>query len=267
MRPVALAPARALALAGVLALAFAGCAAHTAGSAASGGTRGSASGPTESGAAQQAAALALRVPAATRLGDPVPYPADLATGERLVIEVEGGAGGGGRDPAGGIDPGALIASFAGGSAFLVGTERLLWTAPAAGRLVFAVEPDPSRRLTGDYRLRVLPIGPRGDPRQRDFPPPRIAFLPRTAGGPLLALRYEDQAGFGLDLKTLQVILDAESGERVVLTPYVTADPAGAALREVPPSVRVPPGVHRVRATIGDALGNAAPLAEVFLDRP
>jgi hypothetical protein len=265
VRPFALPPARALALAGVLAVAFAGCAASRAGSAASGGPRGSGPG---SGAPAQAAGLALRVPAAARLDEPVPYPAELATGERLVIEVEGAVSAGGRDPAGaGIDPGALIASFAGGPAFLVGTGRLLWTAPAAGQLVFAVEPDPSRRLSGDYRLRVLPIGPRGDPRQREFPPPRIAFLPRTAGGPLLALRYEDRAGFGLDLKTLQLILDAEGGERVVLTPYVTTDPAGAVLRELPPDVRIPPGVHRVRATIGDALGNVAPPAEVFLDRP
>lgn len=267
MRPALLPHACALALAGVLALALPGCAASTAGSTAPGGTRGAASRPTESGAPAQAAPLALRVPASTRLGEPVPYPADLATGERLVIEAEGGVGAGERDPAGGIDPGALIASFAGGPAFLVGTGRLLWTAPAGGRLAFAVEPDPSRRLGGDYRLRVLSIGPRGDPRQRDFPPPRIAFLARTSGGPLLALRYEDRAGFGLDLKTLQVILDAESGERVVLTPYVMADRTGAALRQLPTDVRIPPGVHRVRATIGDALGNAAAPAEVFLDQP
>jgi hypothetical protein len=113
----------------------------------------------------------------------------------------------------------------------------------------------------------MPLGARGDPRQRRFPPPSIAFLSRREGGPFLALRYADQSGFGLDPKTLQVVLDTEAGERVVLSPYFQTGSSGATLAALPGDVRLPPGVHRVRATIKDALGNVSPAAEIFVDQP
>jgi hypothetical protein len=209
----------------------------------------------------------LLVPVSTSVEAPVAYAADLTAGQRLLIEAAGEVGGLRPDTEGGIGVGALIASFAGGPAFLVGTGRLLWTAPGDGRLAFAVEQRGGGRLTGSYSVRIIPLGLSGDPRQRAFPPPWIAFLPRVDGGPFLAVRYDDRGGFGLDLKTLQVLLDTEAGERVVLSPYFIPDSGGAVLPAVPPEVHLPPGVHRVRATIGDALGNVSPAAEIFLDQP
>jgi hypothetical protein len=207
---------------------------------------------------------ALQVPAG---GAPAALPLALAAGDRLVIEAEGRVAGAVADSAGGIGAGALVGRFAGGPPFLIGTGSLVWSAPSEGELAFDVMPRAGRRLTGAYTVRVLAIGPRDDPRQRSFPAPSIAFLPRTVGGPFLAVRYADRAGFGLDLKTLKVILDTAAGQRFVLSSGFVTEPAGATLAAPPPDVALPPGVHRVRATIGDALGNVSPAAEIFLDQP
>ena len=207
----------------------------------------------------------LRVSAETPPASPVPYPVDLSPGERLLIGVEGGVEGVEPDPEGGIPPGTLVASFAGGPAFAVAGRKLLWAAPAAGRLAFAIAQDAGRDLSGGYRVGILRLGPRGDPRQGRFPPPRLAFRPRADSRGLLELVYEDRSGLGLDLKTLQVVLDLETGERLVLAPYFTPGPTGAVLPDLPPDVELPPGVHRVTATIGDALGNRSRPATIFLD--
>jgi hypothetical protein len=208
----------------------------------------------------------LHVPA-DRPDHLIVFPIQLAPGDRLVIEAYGSVEGAAPDTAGDIFPGALVGSFAGGPPFLVGTGRLLWSAPSGGRLAFDVKQRAGRKLEGGYTVRVLAIGPRGDPRQRGFPPPSIAFLLRAAGGPILAVRYADRAGCGLDLKTLQVILDSDAGERFVLSAGFMAEADGATLPALPPDAQLPPGVHRVRATIGDALGNVSPAAEIFLDQP
>jgi hypothetical protein len=198
---------------------------------------------------------------------PVGLPFELARGDRLLIEAHGSVSGAVADPAGGIGAGDLVGRFASGPPFLVGTGPLVWSAPSAGELAFDVMRRSGRTLDGGYTVRVLAIGPRGDPRQSAFPAPTIAFLPRTAGGPFLALRYADRAGFGLDLKTLTVVLDADAGQRFVLSSGFDAEPTGASLMAPPPEVVLPPGVHRVRATIGDALGNVSAPAEIFVDQP
>ena len=209
----------------------------------------------------------LRVPAATTARDPVPYPAALAEGERLLLDVEGEVRGYAPDPRGGIAAGALVATFAGGPPFLIGTGRLVWTAPRDGRLAFAVAQAGGRRLEGGYEVAVTPLGRAGDPRQRAFPAPRIAFATREPGGPLLELVYADRAGFGLDLASLRVVLDAENGERLVLSRWFERDATVARLVRLPPEVRLPPGVHRVTARIADRLGNVSPPATIFLDQP
>jgi hypothetical protein len=228
--------------------------------------------------AQTSEAL-LHVPASTRVEAPVVHPAALSAGERLLIEVGGEVQGFEPDSAGGISVGALVASLDGGPPFLVGgppsyagvqegaeAGKLLWTAPSAGRLAFAVAPG-NRELAGGYTVRVEPLGPRGDPRQRRFPAPWITFTPPSETAAFLEVRYGDRSGFGLDRKTLQVIVDTERGERFVLSPYFQADPGIATLDALPPEVNLPPGVHRVTAAIGDALGNASIPAEIFLDEP
>lgn len=251
---------------------------------------GAAEGP-RSGLAASADTVELAVPAATAPSQPIAYAADLAEGDRLLIEVEGEVAGlrndGPRRPGtpGGIPIGALVGTFGGGPPFLIGAGRLLWTAPEAGRLGFAVEGGGSAELTGGYRIRVTPLGPRGDPRQRRFPPPHARFLPGRADGPLLELSLADRSGLGLDRKTLRVFLDTRDGERVVLTPWFevdarppgpaagpAADPApadsfGARLPALPRGTGVPPGVHRVIATVADALGNESPPATVYFDNP
>jgi hypothetical protein len=122
-------------------------------------------------------------------------------------------------------------------------------------------------LTGGYSVRVLPLGLRGGPRQRRFPAPWVTFTPPSRTAAFLEVTYGDRAGFGLDRKTLQVILDTERGERFVLSPYFRTGSAGAVLPALPPELDLPPGVHRVTATIGDALGNVSLTAQIFLDRP
>lgn len=221
----------------------------------------------------------LHVPPSATHDSPVPYPHELAEGERLLIEARGGIQGPGPDSSGVIPAGALVARFDGGPPFLVmgptrsgeddrrQAARLLWAAPTSGRLGFAVAPGPSRGLTGGYSVGLIPLGRRGDPRQARFPIPWIAFVPRSHGGDFLEVTYGDRSGLGLDRKTLQVILDTERGERVVLSPYFRVDSEGAVLEALPPEVDLPPGVHKVTATIGDALGNVSAPAEIFLDQP
>jgi hypothetical protein len=227
----------------------------------------------------------IDVPALTSLSTPVFHHAALEEGERLVIEIEGEVRGFRSDSLGGIAIGALVASFNGGPMFLMGPtpelregiragdegrrnpgRTLLWTAPAPGSLAFAVAQDPAGSLSGGYRLRIESVGRRGDPRQGRFLLPTIAFSLRTEDA-FLDVTYADRSGFGLDRKTLKVILDSELGERVVLSPYFEPRPGGATLRRLPPHLRLPPGVHRVTATIADALGNVSPQAENFIDQP
>ncbi|MFN2433360.1 MAG: hypothetical protein ABR599_11210 [Gemmatimonadota bacterium] len=212
----------------------------------------------------------LRAPASATPAQPVPY-ASLEEGERVIVEVEGGVRGPASALAGGIRPGALVGLFEAGPPFLVAvpaTEgtRLLWTAPADGRLAFAVEPAGAGELSGGYDLRITELGRRGDARQRRFPAPWIGFLPRTPDA-LVTLAFEDRAGFGLDRRTLKVFLDTERGRRFVLSDAFDIGARGARLTALPPEVVLPPGVHRVSATIGDALGNTSPPAMIFLDRP
>jgi hypothetical protein len=64
-----------------------------------------------------------------------------------------------------------------------------------------------------------------------------------------------------------VILDTDAGERFVLTPYFGVNSGRAVLPAIPPGVVLPPGVHRVTATIADALGNVSPPATIFVDQP
>ena len=198
---------------------------------------------------------------------PVALPFELAPGDRLLIESGGGVDGGAADPWGGIGAGALVGRFVQGPPFLVGTGPLVWSAPSAGTLVFDVMRRPGFKLAGGYTVRILAIGPRGDPRQSAFPSPTIAFLPRRSGDPFLALRYADRAGFGLDLKTLTVVLETEAGQRFVLSDGFEVEATGATLTALPPEIVLPPGVHRIRATIGDALGNVSMAAEIFVDQP
>jgi hypothetical protein len=224
----------------------------------------------------------LVVPAATPPSEPVAYPRELGAGDRLLIEAEGDvvveppADDDVREPAvrGDISRGALVAVFAGGSPFPIGREPLLWAAPAPGRLGFAVQGGESGRTRGGYTIRVIPLGPRGDARQRRFPAPVARFLPRREGGPLLELVLADRSGLGLDRGTLRVFLDTRDGERVVLTPWFEvndgpegADSLDARLRTLPADAGVPPGLHRVTATVADALGNESAPATVYLDRP
>ena len=222
----------------------------------------------------------LHVPASGGTGEPVFYPRPLAQGERLALEIEGTVDGLGPDSADGMPAGALVASFDGGPPFLMSmgsrarkdgrpaiAHRLVWTAPAAGTLAFAVAQEEGRRLGGGYRVNVIEIGVLGDPRQAGFPRPWIRFASRSPEGDFLELTYSDRSGYGLDRGTLKVFLDTERGERFVLTPYFTADSRGAVLAALPGDVDLPAGVHKVTATIGDMLGNVSPPAVVFVDRP
>lgn len=243
------------------------------------------------GVAAAADTVELVVPAATPPSQPIAYAADLAQGDRLLIDVEGEVAVARDDDSRGpvtsgrIPTGALVGTFGGGPPFLIGRGRLLWTAPAAGRLGFAVEGGGSGEPTGSYRVRLTPLGPRGDPRQRRFAPPHARFLPGRADGPLLELSLVDRSGLGLDRKTLRVFLDTRDGGRVVLTPWfeidsrraasavappgdpAPADSFGARLPALPTGAGVPPGVHRVIATVADALGNESPPATVYFDNP
>lgn len=196
----------------------------------------------------------------------MPYPVDLAPGDRLVLESKGSVDGFAADSSGAIPGGALVARFEDGPPFLVGTGRLLWTAPRAGRLAFSVEQRGAGDVSGGYDVRVTPLGPPGDRRQRGFPPPTLRFLPASKAA-VLALAYEDRAGFGLDLRSLKVFLDTRDRRRVVLSPYFTVGSDRAVLRALPSDVDVPAGLHSVTATIADALGNVSAPAVVFLDRP
>ncbi|MBA2566037.1 MAG: hypothetical protein H0V09_11540 [Gemmatimonadetes bacterium] len=209
----------------------------------------------------------VAVPSTATPADPVPYPGRLEAGERLLLDVDGSVRGFEPDSGGAIPGGALVASFDGGPVFLVGTGRLLWTAPAAGRLSFAVLPRLEGELAGDYRVQVTELGRRGDSRGRRFPPPAVEFRERAAGGPLLELSYADRAGTGLDRKTLKVFADGQDGRRVVVSPYFTPGARGAKLESLPRGIELPRGIIRVTATISDGLGNVSAPAIVLLDRP
>jgi hypothetical protein len=192
----------------------------------------------------------------------------LSGGERIatwvVGRVEVGNPAATGRPVPDAPPGAVVASFGGGRPFAWPDGKVVWTAPRAGRLTFGLNALPEHALGGAARIVVVALGTQGSEGQRAFPAPAID-LERAAGGALA--RYSDRAGFGVAPSTLRLTVTTNRGVTYHLSSWARPGERETFLPLPPPGIDLPPGVHRLYATVLDHMGNAAPAAEISFEAP
>lgn len=190
----------------------------------------------------------------------------LAAGERIAVWTRGAARaadpGAGALPVGEAAPGEVVARFAGGRWFAWPREPVVWTAPAAGRLDFALNGSTTHRLEGAAEAVLIRLGGPGSSPPEGFPPPSVT-LERVAGG--VEARYRDGAGFGLDSKTLRFTVETSRGVRIQMAPWSPIGAEATLLPLPPPGVALPPGIHRLSVTVTDRVGRDAPPATIVFD--
>lgn len=190
----------------------------------------------------------------------------LDAGERIAVWVEGDVRvddpDAGPVPVGEAAPGEVVARFGPGRWFAWPSQPVVWTAPAPGELVFALNGTPSHGLNGDADVTVARLGGHGEPPPAGFPAPAMS-LERTAAG--IEVRYRDRAGFGLDVKTLRFVVATSRGTVYHLASWAPPGSGATALSMPPPGIPLPPGIHTLSATITDRVGNEALPATLVFD--
>jgi hypothetical protein len=192
--------------------------------------------------------------------------ATLASGERIAVWVDGA--GHAAEPAaaplpvGEAAPGEVVARFAGGRWFAWPEGPVVWTAPAPGRLAFALNGSTAHELQGMANVVLIRLGRPGEAPPAGFPLPWVA-LERVAGG--VEARYLDRAGFGLDGKTLRFTVETSRGVTIQMAPWSPLGAERTVLPLPPPGIPLPPGIHRLSATVTDRVGNDAPAATIVFD--
>lgn len=178
----------------------------------------------------------------------------LAAGDRVVVwprnDVAVASPDAGGLPVPDAEPGAVVASFAGGRAFAWPERPVVWTAPSPGRLGFGLNGRAAHGLVGEARLLVARLTPEA---AGAFPRPAIA-IERAGGG--VRIRWADRAGFGVDRRRIAFTLTTAHGTVYRLGAWGPVEAPGAIL-PLPPPVDLPPGVHTLSATITDRLGNVS----------
>lgn len=157
---------------------------------------------------------------------------------------------------------AVVASFAQGRAFGWPDGPVVWTAPREGPLVFGLNAVPNHEIEGAARVVVVPLGAPESAVQRAFPAPAIE-LERAPGGAVV--RYRDRAGFGLAPSTLRLTVTTSRGVTYHLSSWARPGARETFLPLPPPEIPLPPGVHRLTATILDRAGNSARSKEIAFD--
>jgi hypothetical protein len=199
-------------------------------------------------------------------GDPaVGDGASLTTGERIAVWIRGaarvGEPGAAPLPVGEAAPGEVVARFAGGRWFAWPRDPVVWTAPAPGRLDFALNGSTAHELDGVADVVLVRLGGPGSPPPEWFPPPWVG-LERVAAG--VEARYRDRAGFGLDTRTLRFTIETARGVRIQMAPWSPVGREATVLPLPPPGIALPPGIHRLSVTVTDRVGrDAAPATIVF----
>lgn len=201
------------------------------------------------------------------LEDPTPGARlTLEAGERIAVWVEGEARA--REPDAGPVPvgeaaaGEVVARFAGGRWFAWPREPVVWTAPAPGELVFALNGTPSHELEGDAEVTAARLGGPDEPPPDGFAAPTVT-MERTADG--IEVGYRDRAGFGLDRKSLRFVVATSQGVVYHLASWVDPGPLTTVLPMPPPGIPLPPGIHTLSVTITDRIGNEARPATLVFD--
>jgi hypothetical protein len=190
----------------------------------------------------------------------------LAAGERIAVWVRGAARaadpGAAPLPVGEALPGEVVARFAGGRWFAWPGEPVIWTAPAPGRLDFALNGSTAHELDGTSDVVLVRLGgPETSPPEA-FPAPFVA-LERVTGG--VEARYRDRAGFGLDSRTLRFTVETSRGVRIQMAPWAPIGKEATVLPLPPPGVALPPGIHRLSVTVTDRVGRDSPPATIVFD--
>lgn len=190
----------------------------------------------------------------------------LAAGERIAVWIRGAARaadpGAAPLPVGEARPGEVVARFGGGRWFAWPEEPVVWTAPATGRLDFALNGSTAHDLDGAADVVVVRLGGRGSAAPEAFPPPSVT-LERVTGG--VEARYRDRSGFGLDPKTLRFTVETARGVRIQMAPWSPIGPEATVLPLPPPGIALPPGIHRLSVTVTDRVGRDAPPATIVFD--
>ena len=190
----------------------------------------------------------------------------LSAGERIaawVVEAAevGNPAATGR-PVPDAPAGAVIASFSGGPPFAWPSAPTVWTAPRSGRLAFGVNAIADHEVRGAARVAVVRLGPPESAPQRAFVPPVIT-LERASGG--ARVRYADRTGFGLAPSTLRFVVTTSRGVVYHLSSWTRPGARETVLPLPPPALSLPPGVHRLTATVLDHLGNTSTSGEIAFD--
>ncbi|MGH7563875.1 MAG: hypothetical protein ACREK5_05585 [Gemmatimonadota bacterium] len=190
----------------------------------------------------------------------------LAMGERVAVWVEGRAHADDPDaarvPVGEAGLGEVVARFQGGRWFAWPREPVVWTAPSAGELVFALNGRPSHRLEGEADVALARLGGSGERLPEGLAAPTVT-MERTPEG--IEVRYRDRSGFGLDVKTLRFILETSRGIRYHLASWVSPGAGATVLPLPPPDIPLAPGIHTLSVTITDRIGHEAPPATLVFD--
>lgn len=190
----------------------------------------------------------------------------LAAGERIAVWVRGAARAADPEaaplPVGEARPGEVVARFAGSRWFAWPGEPVVWTAPAPGRLDFALNGSTAHELDGAAELVLIRLGGPGSPPPEGFLPPAVS-LERVTGG--VEARYRDRAGFGLDSKTLRFTVETARGVRIQMAPWAPVGAEATVLPLPPPGIALPPGIHRLSVTVTDRVGRDAPPATIVFD--
>ena len=190
----------------------------------------------------------------------------LTAGERIAVWVRGAARaadpGAAPLPVGEASPGEVVARFAGGRWFAWPREPVIWTAPEAGRLDFALNGSTAHELEGEADVVLVRLGGPGSSPPEGFPPPRVT-LERVTGG--VEARYRDMAGFGLDAKTLRFTVETSRGVRIQMAPWSPVGREATVLPLPPPGIALPPGIHRLSVTVTDRVGRDASPATIVFD--
>jgi hypothetical protein len=198
----------------------------------------------------------------------VPGTVRLDAGERIAVRVESDIEVGDREVGSGpvVDAavGDVVARFGDSGAFAWPRTPVVWIAPDAGELSFAVNAYPAHRAHGEAEITVLRLGSLGAPPPPGFESP-ILQLDRAPGG--VRARWSDRAGFGVEPATLVFELTTSHGTLYRLDPWVRPGPSEVTLGLPPPGLVLPPGVHTLTATIEDRLGRASPPSTIRFDTP
>lgn len=190
----------------------------------------------------------------------------LMAGERIAVWTRGAAraddAGAGPLPVAEAASGEVVARFAGGRWFAWPREPVVWTAPAAGRLDFALNGSTAHELEGEAQVTLVRLGGPGSAPPEVFPAPSVT-LERVADG--IEARYRDRGGFGLDVKTLRFTVETEREDRIQMAPWAPVGREATVLPLPPPGIALPPGIHRLSVTITDRVGRDAPPATIVFD--